>query len=440
MPAKRPLVLLLLVAATVVSLGHAATAGPRLHVDVSITCIVISTGGRRAGESDDAHRRVAEWLATEAGSRLPSAHPGWSTGCDEHQTSATRLELRVGGSSAGRLPDAPGSFLLDFHQAEASATLRLLAADTEGLLSGAGRLLRELHMPARVEQQLQQQPTANHSGSITVPAGLHVRHDAAKALWRVRGHQISVNTHPLQLRTDSAFRRFAGDLKAFGTNQLEMAHLGAVTTPSVLSGMVEFSSACAAVGGINVSVWDGALLTALIANRSAVAEVFQAMPKLDSVFFPGGDGGQLLWPAIQDTSKLLRQYHSGGGVWVSAQELSSDGMEAFWRNVSASTKVGLLSGVVYGPHVRVPLTEYVRRATIAGAAVRQYPDITHTLSDQFPLPHWHAAWSLTHGRQTVCPLPKWSEHIIRLRGNGSTPVRARHTTMRSYYSVKTDPK
>jgi hypothetical protein len=204
--------------------------------------------------------------------------------------------------------------------------------------------------------------------------------------------------------------------------------------------MVEFSSACAAVGGINVSVWDGALLTALIANRSAVAEVFQAMPKLDSVFFPGGDGGQLLWPAIQDTSKLLRQYHSGGGVWVSAQELSSDGMEAFWRNVSASTKVGLLSGVVYGPHVRVPLTEYVRRATIAGAAVRQYPDITHTLSDQFPLPHWHAAWSLTHGRQTVCPLPKWSEHIIRLRGNGSTPVRARHTTMRSYYSVKTDPK
>ena len=57
--------------------------------------------------------------------------------------------------------------------------------------------------------------------------------------------------------------------------------------------------------------------------------------------------------------------------------------------------------VVYGPHVRVPLTEYVRRATLAGAPVRQYPDITHTLSDQYPLPNWHPAWSLTHGRQAV---------------------------------------
>ena len=46
----------------------------------------------------------------------------------------------------------------------------------------------------------------------------------------------------------------------------------------------------------------------------------------------------------------------------------------------------------YGPHVRVPLTEFVLRARKAGAGgVRQYPDITHTLSDQFPLrvfPTW----------------------------------------------------
>ena len=89
--------------------------------------------------------------------------------------------------------------------------------------------------------------------------------------------------------------------------------------------------------------------------------------------------------------------------------------------MSAASKSGELAGIVYGPHVRVPLTEYVRRATLAGAVVRQcllpcvstafvattvpfiavpqvrqYPDITHTLSDQFPLPRLHPAWSLTH--------------------------------------------
>ena len=98
--------------------------------------------------------------------------------------------------------------------------------------------------------------------------------------------------------------------------------------------------------------------------------------------------------------------------------------------MSAASKSGELAGIVYGPHVRVPLTEYVRRATLAGAVVRQcllpcvstafvattvpfiavpqvrqYPDITHTLSDQFPLPRLHPAWSLTHGRQTCEPSP-----------------------------------
>lgn len=177
--------------------------------------------------------------------------------------------------------------------------------------------------------------------------------------------------------------------------------------------------------GLNVSVWQGLQdLLSSSPNRSAagLAAAFGAMPQLDSLFFPGGDGGTLDWTEIAAVSQVLRQSHPSSGVWVSAQELSSVDMELFWANVSQAVGEGFLAGVVYGPHVRVPFTEFVRRANAAGADVRQYPDITHTLSDQFPLPRWDAAWSLTHGRQTVCPLPEWSGHIISLRANGSTPT------------------
>ena len=131
---------------------------------------------------------------------------------------------------------------------------------------------------------------------------------------------------------------------------------------------------------------------------------------------------------------MLHTIHPTAGVWVSAQDMSGAEFELFWSNVSVAHQAGWLGGVVYGPHVRVPLTQFVARAAATGGrragsglgsggvSVRQYPDITHTLSSQFPVPNWHPAWSLTHGRQTVCPLPTLSAQIIRLRSNGSSPT------------------
>ena len=116
---------------------------------------------------------------------------------------------------------------------------------------------------------------------------------------------------------------------------------------------------------LNVSVWQGVQdLLSSSPNRSAagLAAAFTAMPRLNSLFFPGGDGGTLDWTEIAAVSQVLRHSHPNSGVWVSAQELSSVDMELFWTNVSQAVREGFLAGVVYGPHVRVPLTEFVRRA------------------------------------------------------------------------------
>ena len=217
--------------------------------DLSRACI-------RSSSSAAVVDRVGAWLAQEVNQRLPSSRGGWQTAATCDRT-AWQLELHLGVSNSSAfppsqpcraLPTTPGSFLLTASKDK----LHLHAIDAGGLQSGAGRLLRELYLPPRRTTTT----TTNNSepSTVTIPASLCVRHDAAKELWRIRGHQISVNSHPLQLRTEAAFTQFAKDLAVFGTNQLEMAHLGAVTTPSVLSGMVEFSKATAAVG-INVSVW-----------------------------------------------------------------------------------------------------------------------------------------------------------------------------------------
>ena len=136
--------------------------------------------------------RIAGWLADEVASRIDNGWEQDSCDCANHSGGggATVVLTIVGAgeiSPCGSLPPAAGSFLLQ----TAGRRLQLQAVDVAGLQSGAGRLLRELRMPAR----------GAGAGAISVPAELCVRHDGARELWRVRGHQISCNANgPMQLR------------------------------------------------------------------------------------------------------------------------------------------------------------------------------------------------------------------------------------------------
>ena len=64
-----------------------------------------------------------------------------------------------------------------------------------------------------------------------------------------------------------------------------------------------------------------------------------------------------------------------------------------------------LSGVVYGPQVRVSLPE-LRKAVPRRYPIRDYPDITHSLRCQYAVPDWDVAYSLTEGREVINPRPR----------------------------------
>ncbi len=60
---------------------------------------------------------------------------------------------------------------------------------------------------------------------------------------------------------------------------------------------------------------------------------------------------------------------------------------------------------MYGPQVRVSLPE-LRKGVPAKYPIRDYPDITHSLRCQYPVPDWDVAYSLTEGREVINPRPR----------------------------------
>lgn len=46
--------------------------------------------------------------------------------------------------------------------------------------------------------------------------------------------------------------------------------------------------------------------------------------------------------------------------------------------------------------------------------IRRYPDITHNLSSQYPVPKWDLAYAMTLGRESYNPRPVAEKHIHNL--------------------------
>src|SRR5437867_353684 len=69
-------------------------------------------------------------------------------------------------------------------------------------------------------------------------------------------------------------------------------------------------------------------------------------------------------------------------------------------------------GVVFGPQVETTLAK-LRQEVPARYALRQYPDITHSKSCQYPVPGWDRAFSDTEGRECINPRPEFYAKIFR---------------------------
>src|SRR6185437_1969477 len=222
------------------------------------------------------------------------------------------------------------------------------------------------------------------------------------------------------------WEQYIRDLAVFGCNAIELIPPRSDDAPDSphfplpqMQMMVEMSK-LADEYGLDVWVWYPAMdndYSNPATVQSAIKEwgnVFSKLPRIDAVFVPGGDPGHtrpsVLFDLLEKQAANLRQYHPHAQMWVSPQSFNGERLDEFFQVLRKEPS--WLSGIVYGPQIRLPLHE-IRKLTPRRYPIRFYPDITHTQHCEFPVPDWDLAFSVTEGREPICPRPTQMANIFR---------------------------
>jgi hypothetical protein len=287
----------------------------------------------------------------------------------------------------------------------------LAVNDARGMLFGIGRLLREMHM---------------RRGRITVADGLNITSAPKYAL---RGHQLGYRpkTNSYDGWSVALWEQYIRDLAVFGTNAAELipprsddARDSPLFPLPPMQMMVEMSRLLDEYG-LDVWIWYPALdkdysdpKTVEFALNEWGA-VFQKLPRIDAVFVPGGDPGhtqpRFLMALLEKETKVLHQYHPKAQMWVSPQGFDQQWLDEFLEILNRE-QPAWLTGVVFAPQVRISLAE-LRAKVPQRYPIRHYPDITHSLQSQYPVPDWDVAYAVTEGREVINPRPLDEAAIFR---------------------------
>jgi len=262
-------------------------------------------------------------------------------------------------------------------------------------------------------------------GAVALPADVDV---ATAPRYPLRGHQLGYRD-----KTNSycgwdlpQWEQYVRDLVVFGANAIELIpprsddNLDSVHFARPPLEMMTGVSGIADRYGIDVWIWfplmdaDYADPFGLRRAEAEWREVFEALPRVDAVFVPGGDPGHLppdqLFPTLRRYGEVLRESHPDAGLWVSPQGFSAAWLDAFCRFLSKE-RPSWLTGIVHGPQVHLTTTELAAR--VPDYPLRAYPDITHSLACQYPVPDWDIAYALTEGREPINPRPHGQAAILR---------------------------
>lgn len=291
-----------------------------------------------------------------------------------------------------------------------SPVVWVLGDDSRGVLFGVGRLLRELRMRKQ---------------SVTLPAKLSI--DTAPQT-PLRGHQIGYRpkTNSYDAWTVAMWEQYIRDLAVFGCNAVELIpprsddDADSPHFPLPPLRMMTEVSRLADAYGLDVWIWYPAL-DADYTNPKTVefalkewGEVFQALPRVDAVFVPGGDPGHtkpnVLFALLEKQTANLHKYHPKAGMWVSPQGFTTPWMDEFFALLREEPK--WLTGVAHGPQIRVDFADF-RKAVPKRFPIRDYPDITHSRHCQYPVPDWDLAFALIQGREITNPRPNAMASIYR---------------------------
>jgi hypothetical protein len=264
-------------------------------------------------------------------------------------------------------------------------------------------------------------------GLIGVAENLAVRTAPAYPL---RGHQLGyrAKTNSYDGWDTQQWEQYYRDLLVFGANAIELIpprsddEADSVHFPLPPLAMMAEMSRLAGRYDLDLWIWfpamdeDYSQPEVVEATEAEWREIFGLLPRIDAVFVPGGDPGHTaprdLMPLLAHEKAVLNEMHPNAQLWVSPQGFTSAWMDEFMQLLEREAPAWL-DGVVFGPWVQMSMTEFRQRVP-RRYPIRNYPDITHSLNCQFPVPEWDLALALTLGREGINPRPEDQATIFKL--------------------------
>ena len=316
---------------------------------------------------------------------------------------------------AGPKPSAkPESFTISVSAKEGQhPRVMVQGRDGRGVLFGVGRLLRALEL-GKGKVKLGARFVAQESPDVSI-----------------RGHQIGyrARANSWDTWTVAQFDQHFRDLAIFGANCIEnIPFEDNDPSPHFKLPRAEmnlrFAELC---DKYDLDHWVWVPVQIKLPNDRGEQEFlskqdafYKACKRLDAVFVPGGDPGenhsQDLVPFLEKMAATLAKHHPKAKVWLSLQGFKKADVDHFYAYLD-SQKPQWLGGVVMGPS-SPPLEETHTRLK-GRYPIRWYPDITHVVRCQYPVPWLDPAFGVTLGREPVCPRPRDMAAIYRL-GKGYT--------------------
>ncbi|MEQ9290081.1 MAG: hypothetical protein RIG77_24335 [Cyclobacteriaceae bacterium] len=286
-------------------------------------------------------------------------------------------------------------------------TIWVIGADVRGALYGIGRFLIDAQMSfgqLRFDDTLQEQSSPQMT---------------------LRGHQLGYrNTaNSWDKWTPDQFDQYIRELALFGTNSIEDIPFQSVEQSVHM--VMPHKEMHPIISGIchnydlDYWVWvpaQGDLSDQAIREKGlqAYEELFRSLPRLDGVFFPGGDPGHNhprdVMPYLKDIAALVDKYHPDAGVWISLQGFDEEKVMYFFDYLNKHSP-DWLTGLVNGPSS--PPIHLERQLLPEAYQLRLYGDLTHTVRCQYPTPNWDQAYALTLGREAPNPQPYYYADVLR---------------------------
>ncbi|MFO0942257.1 MAG: hypothetical protein U0930_16085 [Pirellulales bacterium] len=286
-------------------------------------------------------------------------------------------------------------------QTNVTSEVWIIGSDARGLMFGVGKLLRELLML---------------NGKVSILGDLHIASAPDRA---IRGHQIGYRprANSWDAWTVEQFDQYFRDMVVFGANCMENIPFQDNDPHPLMKYSreqmnIEFAKLCMKY---DLDHWLWMPVEFTIANEpdrcekflQQQAEFYAKCPRLDAIFVPGGDPGHnpsaTLIPYLAKMAQVVQKHHPKAKIWLSLQGFKGKDVDDFYEYVDKH-QPNWFGGAVMGPSS--PSMESTRGRLPTKYPLRWYPDITHIVRCQYPIPWLDPTWGITVGREGVNPRPQ----------------------------------